>query len=94
MNDETSEENRFYAELSLISELKSIVSSSNLERKTVLLTALEDQEQKIRNGFEATRLPEIVRNLAKKPEVKDRVITATKKYRISGESLHYLWGLE
>ena len=91
---ENDEKNSGNAELNLISELKKIIVSSNIERKTVPLMALTDQEQRLERGIEATRLPEVVRNLTKKPEIKDRVITATKKYRVSGESLHYLWGLE
>lgn len=81
-------------ELLLITEIKQAVIDSKLDRKSVFLTGLAEQEAKIQRNVDATKLPEIIKNLAKKDEVKDKIREITKKYGLNGKTYHYLWGIE
>jgi len=83
-------------ELALIQELIQIVEESDLEdgRKAVFLGVLRGAEEKLREGEVHPHMPDIVRNLADKPELRNRVIEATKHYSVDNQSFYYLWGLE
>ena len=82
------------AELGLVLELKKIIQQSTIERKEVLLAALQAQENMLVEGRIPEKLPYLVKNILNKKEITDRVTDAAKRYRIAGESLYYLWGLE
>jgi len=92
---ETFEEtNQSSLELRLITELKKIIADSSLERKVIFLTVLNEQEKKITEDGESMKLPEVVRNLTRKEEIKSQVTELTKKYSLNGKTLCYLWGIE
>jgi len=81
-------------ELALVRELKRIVLESNLDRKSIYLTALATPEHMLERGRTPPNLPEVVRGLLKKEELKARVLEVMKKYKIGGKSYFYLWGLD
>ena len=81
-------------ELVMVRELKQAVLDSGLDRKSVHLSALAIQEQMLERGRTPPNLPDVVRNMMKKDELKGKVLEITKKYKISGKSYYYLWGLD
>jgi hypothetical protein len=81
-------------ELALVRELKRIVLESGLDRKSIYLTALATPEHMLERGRTPQNLPEVVRGLLKKEELKSRVIEVMKKYKVGGKSYFYLWGLD
>ena len=82
------------AELGLVFELRKILQQSNVERKEVLLIALQNHEKVLLEGRISENLPYFVKNILSKRQIRDRAIDATKRHRVAGESLYYLWGLE
>jgi len=91
---DSSEEESTRQELALVRELKKIVLESSLDRKSIYLTALATPEQMLERGRTPQNLPEVVKGLLKKAELKSRVIEVTKKYKVGGKSYFYLWGLD
>jgi hypothetical protein len=91
---DATEEDSVKQELSLIRELKKVIVDSSLDRKSVYLSALASPEQMLERGRTPPNLPDVVRGLLKKDELKNSVLDITKKYRISGKSYYYLWGLD
>jgi len=81
-------------ELEFLMELMKLIGDSNLERKSVILQALSNQQLKLETGSPAEKLPELVKNLIRKDEVKFHVLTLAKKYKIGKQDLAYWWGLE
>ncbi|MFH0987001.1 MAG: hypothetical protein V1911_03025 [Candidatus Micrarchaeota archaeon] len=77
-----------------INELLGMIDKTSIENKSVLRIGLISQLSALDKGEDAVRLPAIIRNLARKEQIKDRVLTITKKHRVDGKSLHELWGLE
>lgn len=91
---DSSEEDSIRQELTLVRELKKIVLESGLDRKSIYLTALATPEQMLERGKTPQNLPEVVKGLLKKTELKSRVIEVTKKYKVGGKSYFYMWGLD
>ncbi len=91
---DSSEEDSTRQELALVRELKKIVLESSLDRKSIYLTALATPEQMLERGRTPQNLPEVVKGLLKKTELKSRVIEVTKKYKVGGKSYFYMWGLD
>ena len=91
---DSSEDDSTKQELVLVRELKKIVLDSGLDRKSVYLTALATPEQMLERGRTPQNLPEVVKGLLKKTELKNRVIEVTKKYKVGGKSYFYMWGLD
>ena len=91
---DSSEEESTRQELALVRELKKIVLESSLDRKSIYLTALATPEQMLERGRTPQNLPEVVKSLLKKAELKSRVIEVTKKYKVGGKSYFYMWGLD
>lgn len=81
-------------ELDFVRALKKLIMDSELDRKSVLLVALANQERSLERGIAPEKLPEVVRNISRKPEIKSKVISLSKYYRIGNSDLCYLWGLE
>ena len=81
-------------ELSMVRELKKIVLESGLDRKSIYLTALATPEHMLERGRTPPNLPDVVRGLLKKEELKARVLEVMKKYKVGGKSYFYLWGLD
>ena len=88
------EEDSVKQELALVRELKKIIVDSSLDRKSVYLSALATPEHMLERGKTPPNLPEVVRSLLRKNELKGRVLEATKKYKVCGKSYFYLWGLD
>jgi hypothetical protein len=86
----------FDQELALIEDLKNVVMESTLEenRKPIFLGILRSAEEKLRAGTPHERLPDIVRNLTEKGELKNGVLEATKRHSVDDQSFYYLWGLK
>jgi len=91
---DATEEESVNQELALVRELKKIVLESNLDRKSVYLTALATPEHMLERGKTPPNLPEVVKGLLRKGELKDKVLDVTKKYKVGGKSYFYLWGLD
>lgn len=91
---DSSEKDSIGQELALVRELKKIVLESGLDRKSIYLTALATPEQMLERGKTPQNLPEIVRGLLKKAELKSKVLEVTKKYKVGGKSYFYMWGLD
>jgi len=91
---DSGEEESTRQELALVRELKKIVLESSLDRKSIYLTALATPEQMLERGRTPQNLPEVVKSLLKKAELKSRVIEVTKKYKVGGKSYFYMWGLD
>jgi hypothetical protein len=91
---DASEDNSANQELTMVRELKRAVLESNLDRKSIYLTALATPEHMLERGKTPQNLPEVVRSLLRKSELKDKVLEITKKYKVNGKSYFYLWGLD
>jgi hypothetical protein len=91
---DSSEEDSTKQELALVRELKRIVLESSLDRKSIYLTALATPEQMLERGRTPQNLPEVVKGLLKKTELKSKVLEVTKKYKVGGKSYFYMWGLD
>jgi hypothetical protein len=91
---DATEEESVNQELALVRELKRIVLESNLDRKSVYLTALATPEHMLERKKTPPNLPDVVRGLLRKGELKDKVLEVTKKYKVGGKSYFYLWGLD
>jgi hypothetical protein len=89
-----SEADSVIAELGFVRELIKIVEGSNIERKSIILNALTNQEQKLASGYSAEKLPELTRNISRKREIGGLVIGLAKRYKIGKQNLAYWWGLE
>lgn len=81
-------------EMAFLLELMKLIGGSNLERKSVVLQALSNQQLKLEVGKPAEKLPELVRHLVRKEEIKFLVLALAKKYKIGKHDLTYWWGLE
>lgn len=81
-------------ELAMVRELKKIVLDSGLDRKSIYLTALATPERLLERGKTPANLPDVVKGLLKKEELKGRVLEVMKKYKVGGKSYFYLWGLD
>lgn len=88
------EDKSIEVEMAFIKELKKIIVDSKLERKSILLNVLANQERNLEKGVEPGKLPDVVRNIAKKEEISNKVIKLAKEYNIGGVNLCFLWGLE
>ncbi len=91
---DATEEESVNQELALVRELKRIVLESNLDRKSVYLTALATPEHMLERKKTPPNLPDVVRGLLRKGELKSKVLEVTKKYKVGGKSYFYLWGLD
>jgi len=91
---DATEEESVNQELALVRELKRIVLESSLDRKSVYLTALATPEHMLERKKTPPNLPDVVRGLLRKGELKDKVLEVTKKYKVGGKSYFYLWGLD
>lgn len=81
-------------EMAFIKELKRIIVDSDIERKSILLNVLANQERNLEKGIEPGKLPDVIRNISRKEEISSEVIRLAKEYNIGGVNLCYLWGLE
>lgn len=88
------EDKSIEVEMAFIKELKKIIVDSNLDRKSILLNVLANQERNLEKGIEPGKLPDVIKNIARKDEISSDVIRIAKEYNISGVNLCYLWGLE
>jgi len=91
---DATEEESVNQELALVRELKRIVLESSLDRKSVYLTALATPEHMLERKKTPPNLPDVVRGLLRKGELKSKVLEVTKKYKVGGKSYFYLWGLD
>ena len=94
ISSDASEQDAITQELELVRELKKIIVESNLERKSVFLSALAIPEQMLERGKTSQNLPMVMRNLLRKEEIRGKVLEATKKYKVAGKSYYYMWGLD
>ena len=56
--------------------------------------ALATPEHMLERKKTPPNLPDVVRGLLRKGELKDKVLEVTKKYKVGGKSYFYLWGLD
>lgn len=88
------EERSCEIELEFVRELKKVIIDSDLDRKSILLNVLANQEKSLEKGITPGKLPEVVKNIARKPRIKEKIVELSKKYGVGGSNLYYLWGLD
>lgn len=88
------EERSTEVELDFIKELKKVIVASDLDRKSIFLNVLANQEKSLEKGIIPGKLPEVVKNIARRPGMKEKVVDLSKKYGVGGSNLYYIWGLE
>lgn len=93
---ENKELNTYAQEAMLVDDIKNAILESSIheDRKDIYMNVLEDVQEKIKNGDVPISLPDIVKNMIAKPELRDRIMECCGKYSIDGKTYTYLWGLK
>jgi len=81
-------------ELKMIKEIKKTIVESSLNNKAILLITIKTLKDKLEKKENPETLPIFVKNLAKKPEIREKILEITKKYNVSGLSYYDLWDLK
>ena len=80
-------------ELRIITDVKKLIVSANLDRASIFLDTLASFEYQLRKGRIPENMPQMLRNLAKKPEIAAGLKTILNKYTLNGVSYYYQWGI-
>ncbi len=82
-------------EIELVEQIEEIISNAEIpsERKVISAASLKSSREELMSGGVPERLPNVIRNLAQKEVIGQKIKNVCDKMTNGGKSYSYLWGL-